>query len=52
VTKIALKQAPNERGLLAEMAEVQREIDFCATLQTSRRLAEGRDSTEMPELRD
>jgi hypothetical protein len=33
MTKSTLKQASNKRGLLAEMAEVQREIDFCATLQ-------------------
>jgi hypothetical protein len=33
VTKNTLKQASNERGLLAEVAEVQRPIDFRATLQ-------------------
>jgi hypothetical protein len=37
VTKSTAKQAPNERGASADGAEVQRLIDFCATLQTLRR---------------
>jgi hypothetical protein len=33
VMENTIKQASSERGWLAEAAEVQREIDFCATLQ-------------------
>jgi hypothetical protein len=37
VTKIAGKQAPNERCSWAEKAEVQRPIDFCRALHCCKR---------------
>jgi hypothetical protein len=39
VTESTVKQALNGRGLLAKVAEVQREIDFRATLQLRKRSA-------------